>query len=128
MHSPKDDSSPLLRGLLSAGHVRLFRNGEFFPGGIEVCRNFHWVSEHGRCVENAWSLGIPTEGVKWYTFVVPRSGVNSTALVDAGRAVNKMLSTIRSRATRRNAAVGENALVPSPEHATAFASLHGALA
>lgn len=128
MHSPKDDASPLLQGLLAAGHVRLFRNGSFHPGGIEVCRNFHWVSEHGSCVENAWSLGIPTEGVKWYTFVVPRSGVNSTALVDAGRAVTKMLSAVKSRAIRRSGHVDGLSLMPSPESTTAFAALHGALA
>jgi hypothetical protein len=128
MHSPADDASPLLRGLLNAGYVRLFHNGAFHPGGIEVCRHFNWVSERGSSVHNAWSLGIPTEGVKWYTFVVPRSGVNSTALVDAGRAVTKMLSMIAGHTTRRPEKVTELSSVPSRAYASAFASLHGALA
>jgi uncharacterized NAD(P)/FAD-binding protein YdhS len=98
-HSPQDDASPLMRSLLDAGHVRLFRNGDFHPGGIEVDRHFNWVSARGEIHANAWALGIPTEGVKFYTFVVPRPGVNSTAVVDAGRAVQKMLSMIVPQST-----------------------------
>jgi uncharacterized NAD(P)/FAD-binding protein YdhS len=97
-HNLEDDASPLMRSLLDAGHVRLFRNGEFHPGGIEIDRNFNWVSNRGEVIENAWALGIPTEGVKFYTFVVPRPGVNSTAVVDAGRAVQKMLSMVVAQA------------------------------
>ena len=43
-HSPQDDASPLMRSLLDAGHLRLFRNGDFHPGGVEIDRNFNWVS------------------------------------------------------------------------------------
>jgi len=125
MHSPAEDASPLLLGLLDDGHVRLFHNGAFHPGGIEVNRNFNWVSEDGSAVENAWALGIPTEGVKFYTFVVPRSGVNSTALVDAGRAVTKMLSMIGGHAVEPTEVLSAD--VPTAEYASAFASLYGAL-
>lgn len=107
MHSPQDDASPLLQRLLKAGHVRPFYNGAFHPGGLEINCDFNLVSEQGKIVDNAWALGVPTEGIKFYTFVVPRPGVNSTALVDAGRAVGKMLSMISERtnasgATRAN--------------------------
>jgi uncharacterized NAD(P)/FAD-binding protein YdhS len=126
MHSPADDSSPLLRGLLKAGYVRLFHNGSFHPGGIDVTREFNWVTASGQAIENAWALGIPTEGAKFYTFVVPRSGVNSTALVDAGRAVTKMLSLITGD-TPAPADEPIDAQVPTTEYASAFASLYGAL-
>jgi uncharacterized NAD(P)/FAD-binding protein YdhS len=126
MHSPAEDASPLLRGLLKAGYLRLFHNGAFHPGGIEVTREFNWVTANGQVIDNAWALGIPTEGVKFYTFVVPRSGVNSTAIVDAGRAVTKMVSMISGHApvTQDDAA---DASVPTTEYASAFASLYGAL-
>jgi uncharacterized NAD(P)/FAD-binding protein YdhS len=125
MPSPADDASPLMRSLLDVGHVRLFHNGNFHPGGIEINRDFNWVARHGDVVRNAWALGIPTEGVKFYTFVVPRSGVNSTAIVDAGRAVSKMLSMISERpAVRRPVAA---ASLPTEEDASAFASIHGVL-
>ena len=126
LHSPAKDASPLLRGLLQEGHVRLFHNGALHPGGIEVNRNFNWVSANGTAVENAWALGIPTEGVKFYTFVVPRPGVNSTALVDAGRAVTKMISMIGGPVTLAPTETPD-APVPTTEFASAFASLYGAL-
>ena len=105
--------------------VRPFRNGNFHPGGIEVNRDFNWVTRQGDVVRNAWALGIPTEGVKFYTFVVPRSGVNSTAIVDAGRAVGKMLAIASERPFVRRPVVV--ASLPTEEHASAFASIHGAL-
>jgi len=126
MHSPANDASPLLRGMLKAGYVRLFHNEAFHAGGIEVDRNFNWVSSAGQAIENAWALGIPTEGVKFYTFVVPRSGVNSTALVDAGRAVTKMLSMVAGTASVPPTEVLDSP-VPTTEYASAFASLYGAL-
>jgi FAD-NAD(P)-binding len=103
-HSPVDDASPLMRSLLDAGHVRLFRNGDFHPGGIEVDRHLNWVTRQGEVIKNAWALGIPTEGVRFYTFVVPRPGVNSTAVVDAGRVVQRMLAL----ATSHGAAVSQH--------------------
>ena len=125
MHSPKDDASPLLRGLLDDGHVRLYRNGSFHPGGIEIDRHHNWVADNGRIIDNAWALGIPTEGIKFCTFVVPRPGVNSTALVDAGRAVAQLLSGIRSR--RRERSWTPPSALPTEAQASAYASLHGAL-
>jgi hypothetical protein len=125
MHGPTEDASPLLADLLQAGHIRPFRNGGFHPGGIEIDRHFNWVARDGGVIDNAWALGIPTEGVKFYTFVVPRPGVNSTALVDAGVAVSRMLNAVIA------ANVGPPAPPASPlpteEYASAFASLHGAL-
>lgn len=125
MHSPADDASPLLRGLLDDGHVRLFRNGDFHPGGIEIDRGHHWVNRAGQAVRNAWALGIPTEGAKWCTFVVPRPGVNSTAIVDAGRVVGALLEMVRA------GAAGEAVHAPQPlrteAEASQYASLYGSL-
>lgn len=103
MHSPGDDASPLMQHLLASGYARLFYNGGFHPGGIEIDRDFNLVSKEGTTIENAWALGMPTEGAKFYTFVVPRPGVNSTAIVDAGHAVSKMVSLIQRQAPRMNA-------------------------
>ena len=125
MHSPQDDASPLLRGLLADGHVRLFCNGDFHAGGIEIDRAHNWVSRNGSVVRNAWALGIPTEGVKWCTFVVPRPGVNSTALADAGRAVAAMLADMRSGEVEREAR--QPLHLRSEAEASEYASLYGAL-
>jgi hypothetical protein len=125
MHSPKDDASPLLQGLLDDGHVRLFHNGSFHAGGIEIDRNHNWVSGTGSVIPNAWALGIPTEGVKFCTFVVPRPGVNSTALVDAGRAVTGMLTSIRSGQDERT--LRPASFLPTEAEASAYASQYGVL-
>jgi uncharacterized NAD(P)/FAD-binding protein YdhS len=125
MHSPRDDASPLLRGLLEDGYVRLFRNGDFHPGGIDIDRQHNWVSRNGSIVRNAWALGIPTEGAKWCTFVVPRPGVNSTAIVDAGRAVTAMLGAVRSGEGARQPRAPRR--LPTEAEASQYASLSGSL-
>ncbi|HEY6514414.1 MAG TPA: FAD/NAD(P)-binding protein [Burkholderiaceae bacterium] len=126
MHSPADDASALMRGLLSGGHARLFTNGGFHPGGIEIDRNFNVVSGSGAATTNLWALGIPTEGPKFYTFVVPRTGVNSTALVDAGRVVLDLLGKTGYRPAHA-AAEEDDASVPTTEYASAFASMYATL-
>jgi len=125
MHSPQDDASPLLRGLLDDGHARLFRNGDFHAGGIEIDRGHNWVARNGSIVRNAWALGIPTEGVKWCTFVVPRPGVNSTALGDAGRAVAAMLADLRRGEDERESR--EPLQLRTEAEASEYASLYGSL-
>jgi uncharacterized NAD(P)/FAD-binding protein YdhS len=125
MHSPGQDASPLLRGLLADGHVRLYHNGGFHPGGIEVDRQHRWVARDGSVVDNAWALGIPTEGVKFCTFVIPRTGVNSTAMVDAGRAVAQMLAMVSRKQGEPPGRLQRE--MPSQQHALATASQFGAL-
>jgi hypothetical protein len=127
MHSPGDDASTLLRGLLADGFARRFRNGAFHPGGIEVDRNFNLVGSSGAPTSNLWALGIPTEGPKFYTFVVPRTGVNSTALADAGRVVLELLGQIRRQQGHAVAPPSNEVPVPTTEYASAFASMYGAL-
>ncbi|OED42999.1 hypothetical protein ACH42_11310 [Endozoicomonas sp. (ex Bugula neritina AB1)] len=94
MHSPKDDSSPLMKSLLKKGYARLFYNGRFHPGGLEVDEELNLIDANGQSLSNAWALGMPSEGVKFYTFIVPRPGVNSTAILDAGNTVKQMLTAI----------------------------------
>lgn len=118
------DAPPLLRGLLDDGLVRPFRNGGFEPGGIEVDAHLNWVDAHGRSVHNAWALGVPTEGTKFFTIVIPRTGVNSTALVDAGRCVSRLLATIAAREQVRSLLPAMP--LPTEEEASAFASLPAA--
>jgi uncharacterized NAD(P)/FAD-binding protein YdhS len=125
MHSPQDDASPLLRGLLADGHARLFRNGDFHAGGIEIDRQHRWIGRNGQPMSNAWALGIPTEGTKWCTFVIPRPGVNSTAIVDAGRAVAAMLAMVRGAEGAREVRPPQRLCTEA--EASQHASLYGSL-
>ena len=93
---PTDDESPLMRNLLRRGIVRPFINGQFHAGGIEINSDLNVIGGNGKPQLSLWALGTLVEGCKFYTFVLPRPYVNSTALVDAGRAVGKMVAMIRS--------------------------------
>jgi uncharacterized NAD(P)/FAD-binding protein YdhS len=94
---PLEDKSPLMRKLVQRGIVRPFMNGQFHPGGITVDRNMNVVAHDGAAQTTLWALGTLVEGCKFYTFVLPRPGANSTTMVDAGRAVGHMMDAIAAR-------------------------------
>jgi hypothetical protein len=96
---PLEDKSPLMRKLVQRGIVRPFMNGQFHPGGITVDRNMNVVAQDGGSQTTLWALGTLVEGCKFYTFVLPRPGANSTTMVDAGRAVGNMFDAITARNT-----------------------------
>ncbi|WP_429941311.1 FAD/NAD(P)-binding protein (plasmid) [Agrobacterium vitis] len=97
LHSPLEDASPFINKILQDGHARIFRNGEFHPSGFDLDRNLNLIAADGSVTDNVWALGMLSEGPKFYTFIVPRPGVNSTAIVDAGRAVSTMFAAIRQK-------------------------------
>lgn len=94
MPEPLSDQSVLMQSMLDRKIVKPFKNGTYYPGGIEVDYQLNVVTPSGGVIRNIWAIGILTEGCKFYTFVVPRPGVNSTAIVDAGRAVKQMMIQI----------------------------------
>ncbi|MET0855891.1 MAG: hypothetical protein ABWY27_04005, partial [Telluria sp.] len=94
---PLEDKSPLMRKLVQRGIVRPFMNGQFHPGGITVDRSMNVVAHDGAAQTTLWALGTLVEGCKFYTFVLPRPGANSTTMVDAGRAVGHMMDAIAAR-------------------------------
>lgn len=97
MPTPGQDQPPLWRNLIRRGYARPFYNRDYHPGGIEVTCDLQLVDGNGRPVPDMWALGMPTEGSKFYTFIVPRPGVNSTAIVDAGRVVAQMMAVKSSQ-------------------------------
>jgi hypothetical protein len=94
IHSPEDDGTELWKNLLAKQYTRLYFNGNYHPGGIDVTPNMNVIDANGIEQNNIWALGIPTEGNKFYTFIIPRPGVNSTALVDAGRSVRALFKQL----------------------------------
>ena len=81
------NNSPFIRSSLRAGLIRPFLNGRFHPGGIDLDRRYHPINASGQAETHLWALGTIAEGPKYYTYIVPRKGVNSTGLVDAGRII-----------------------------------------
>jgi uncharacterized NAD(P)/FAD-binding protein YdhS len=96
MHSPTEDASPLIQNLLQNKLMKLYYNGQFHPGGIDITKTFNVITPQGVAIPNLYALGMLVEGIKFYTFIVPRPGVNSTAISDAGTAVMDMLTKIRN--------------------------------
>jgi hypothetical protein len=115
---PLEDKSPLMRQLVAHGIVKPFMNGQFHPGGITVDRNMNVVASDGSSQTTLWALGTLVEGCKFYTFVLPRPGANSTTMVDAGRAVGRMMDAIAERNLSLQAAQealqGVEAIVDAP--------------
>ncbi|QBF28336.1 hypothetical protein EXN22_22545 [Pseudomonas tructae] len=92
--SPLTDTSPLIRNLYERGVIRAYFNGNYHPGGIDVDKNQHPINQQGEVQENIWALGNLVEGPNFYTYVLPRPGVNSRSLKDAGCCVLQMFNKI----------------------------------
>lgn len=50
-------------------------------------------------LDDAWALGTVCESARFYTYIVPRPHVDSTALVNASRTVGGLFAKIRSSPT-----------------------------
>jgi hypothetical protein len=109
---PLEDKSPLMRKMVKHGIVKPFMNGSYHPGGITVDRNMNVVGADGGVQDSLWALGTLVEGCKFYTFVLPRPGANSTSMVDAGRAVGRMMDAILQRNARRRELQGVDGAAP----------------
>jgi hypothetical protein len=107
---PLEDKSPLMRKMVKRGIVKPFMNGGFHPGGITIDRSMNVVGADGAVQDSLWALGTLVEGCKFYTFVLPRPGANSTSMVDAGRAVGRMMEAIAQRNRRRHELQGAGEL------------------
>ena len=119
---PLEDKSPLMRMMVQRGIVRPFMNGEFHPGGITVDRQMNVVAQDGTAQTNLWALGTLVEGCKFYTFVLPRPGANSTTMVDAGHAVGNMMAAIAERNAALVPALDEAAQPPARSQPDATSS------
>ncbi|MGL4766971.1 MAG: FAD/NAD(P)-binding protein [Formosimonas sp.] len=92
-----ETSNPLLRQLLDKGIIRPFHNGTFHPCGLDITEGFNPIDSSGAIHKTIFVLGTPVEGAKFYTFILPRPFVNSTALVDADRAVSALFADFKQR-------------------------------
>lgn len=96
---PMRDKTKLMQCLLHQGLVRPYFNGNHHPGGIEVNSDYKVIGADGQVSRNIWALGTIAEGAKYYTYILPRPGVNSTAINDAGRCILGLFAEIESAST-----------------------------
>lgn len=96
--SPASDSSRLYHNLLAEGVIRPYDNDGFPAGGIDIDRQHHVISRKKISQKNIYALGTPVEGPNYFTYVLPRPAVNSTALQEAALCVVDMYQNIRKHA------------------------------
>ena len=102
LNAPTQDQSPFMRDALNNGLFRPFKNGDYCPGGIDIDEEFHPINTDGKSEKRLYALGTIAEGPKFYTYIVPRRGVNSTALVDSGKLTLDLLSSINKEVNRHS--------------------------
>ncbi len=91
---PLRDSSDLVRNLLRRGSITPYFNGDFHPGGIAISGDFRPIKANQQVQQGIWALGSLVEGPNFYTFVLPRPGVNSRFIRDADQCVAAMISDV----------------------------------
>lgn len=78
--------------------IRPYDNDGFPAGGIDIDRQHHVISRKKISQKNIYALGTPVEGPNYFTYVLPRPAVNSTALQEAALCVVDMYQNIRKHA------------------------------
>ncbi len=100
-------ASTIIQSLMSSRIARPYKNEGFSPGGLDVTEKFRIVSRDGRASSPIWALGTPTEGPKFYTYVLSVPGATNSPLNEAESCVKDILESIQNDALRKPSALGE---------------------
>lgn len=92
--SIKIEDDELLSSLIKNGLSTKFKNGKLEFECLQIDSSFQSTIADDKKIENLFILGLPTEGVKFYTFILPRPFISSTFLRDSDRAINTLLSNL----------------------------------
>ena len=77
-----------------SSHIMRFTNGTYQPGGVNIDESFKVLNNQGGTINNLYAFGIPTEGYKYFTYVLPRPDVPSTFLKDSNLIAKSLLEII----------------------------------
>lgn len=84
----------LFRSIINNKLGSQFKNGNVLSDGFNITTDFQSVNQDDEKIENLFFLGLPTEGIKFYTFVLPRPFIRSTFLHDSDSAVRACLRNL----------------------------------
>ena len=90
LYHPGKDASPLTSRLLARGLIRPYSNGDFQPGGLDITPAGRVIAKDGEPVHGLWALGYPTEGPRFYTYYIPRTGQATRFAAETDAAVADM--------------------------------------
>ena len=93
-YSPLTDDSPLSANLLARGLIRPYRNGDYYPGGIDIDTSMHPLGASGNAHSRLWAIGFLVEGPHFYTHALPRPLIASRQTRDAERCVLELFDRI----------------------------------
>lgn len=68
----------LANGQIRAADIASDNGSDLLLGAFDIDKEtYQVIDKHGDVIENFYSFGIPQEGLKWFTTVIPRPGVNT---------------------------------------------------
>ncbi len=100
-------ASRIIQSLMSSRIARPYKNEGFSPGGLDVTEKFRIVSRDGRASSPIWALGTPTEGPKFYTYVLSVPAATNSPLNEAESCVKDILESIQNDALRKPSTLGK---------------------
>ncbi len=80
-----------LSSLLQNNLGSYFANGSIQCECLKINNNFQSINQDNTVIENLFILGLPTEGIKFYTFILPRPFIASTFLNDSNITIQSCL-------------------------------------
>jgi hypothetical protein len=97
----KNDTSPLIQNLFRQGMIRTFINkdetGVYELGGLDVTDDFNIIGSNDQPQPHVCALGIPVEGKFWFNAADARPDVNSNAIAQLSRWVEKAVSRLKTK-------------------------------
>ncbi|STP14177.1 Uncharacterised protein [Helicobacter mustelae] len=88
------EDSKFLHSMIQNQLAQKFKNGDRELECFHIDRTFEAINSKNQKTKNLFLLGLPTEGIKFYTFILPRPHIQSTFLRDANTAVNAFFKNI----------------------------------
>ncbi|XDG10123.1 hypothetical protein ABKA04_009738 [Annulohypoxylon sp. FPYF3050] len=75
-----ETADKLLSYLLKTGQCRQHAVDNYETGGLDVALNHSLINSQGKAHQRRFAIGVPTEGVHWFTTSLVRPGGNSILL------------------------------------------------
>ncbi|STQ85673.1 hypothetical protein [Helicobacter muridarum] len=90
----KINDNALLQSLITNNLATKFNYGNLELECLKIDENFCSINKDNKIIDKLFILGLPTEGIKFYTFILPRPHIVSTFLCDSNKAVDCLIKKV----------------------------------
>ncbi|EAJ3524496.1 hypothetical protein DA703_09955, partial [Campylobacter coli] len=87
----KINDNALFQSLIANNLATKFNYGNLELECLKIDENFCSINKDNKTIDRLFILGLPTEGIKFYTFILPRPHIASTFLCDSNKAVDSLI-------------------------------------